>query len=272
MSANSDQTKESDDNQAMEMTSEDSYQSESEADSDSESTPLQSLWNSLRASMSTSMFERTETKLFLPRDTFEQILSRTEGGLSGRRKLILEVMGIESSRPSEDDRALADYILDSARKVFLVAVDIELEQLHAAMKLFKISQYKDEDLPVEEYSRTRLKVALRQNHHPFQRMETVQRKLRGQDEEKNRRRIWSLPTIARFQDSQWIFLAPTMSTLDLNSNFDHRCPIPFITKDSRQSSGSYGIVYKYTIHHAHFKNTFHQVIQIMAHAGLGFAG
>jgi len=263
---------ESDNTHAIAMMSRDVSESASEDSSESEPDAFESLYERLQYSMSTSVFERTQGSRFLPRDAFEKVLSSTAAGPSDRRNFVLEVMGVELSRPSEDDRALADYILDSARKVFLVAVDIELEQLHAAMKLFKISQYKDEDLPVEEYSRTRLKVALRQNHHPFQRMETVQRKLRGQDEEKNRRRIWSLPTIARFQDSQWIFLAPTMSTLDLNSNFDHRCPIPFITKDSRQSSGSYGIVYKYTIHHAHFKNTFHQVIQIMAHAGLGFAG
>jgi len=261
MSANSDQTKESDDNQAMEMTSEDSYQSESEADSDSESTPLQSLWNSLRASMSTSMFERTETKLFLPRDTFEQILSRTEGGLSGRRKLILEVMGIESSRPSEDDRALAEYILDSAQKVFLIAVYIQLEQLHAAMKLFKVSQYKDEKLPVEE--RTARELDDTPRRHEFERMENRQRDRRRKDRKKNPKRIWDIHTISKFQDNQWTFLIPIISAHDQNCNFDSRCPIPFTTKNAQQRSGAHGIVYKYTIHPAHYKNSLHQVIHVI---------
>ena len=259
MSANSDQANESDDNHAMEMTSEDSSQSDSEA----ECTPLGSLWKSLRTSMSTSKFERTETKMFLPRDTFENILSGTAGGLSGRRKLVLEVMGIESSRTSEHDRALADYILQSAQKVFLIAVYIRLEQLHAAMELFKVSQFKDEHLPVEECTAQELEDSPKCHH--FGQIESHQRSYRKKVGKRKMQRIWDMETISKFQDSQWIFLTPTISAHDQNCNFDNRCPIPFITKNTQQSSGAHGIVHKYTIHPAHFENSLRQVTHLIVH-------
>jgi len=96
-------------------------------------------------------------------------------------------------------------------------------------------------------------------------MEKSQRSCRRRDGRKRPTRIWDVHTISKFQDNQWIFLAPTISTLDLNHNFDHRYPIPFIAKDSKLSSGAYGVVYKYTIHPAHFKDSFHRVTHVMTY-------
>ena len=257
----------SDDTYAMGMTSKDVLESESDASSESEPDPHESLWKNLHSSMCTSVFERTERKEFLPQDAFEKIFKGNVAGPTCRRNLVLEVMGIDSSRPNEDDRALADYILDSAQKVFLIAVYIRLEQIHAAMELFKVSQYEDIDLPVKDYSgRPRQDLS---RCHPFEQMETVQRKLRRKDGVKNRMRIWNIHTIIRFQDSQWIFLTPIISARDQQRNLDDRCPIPFTTKNTQQSRGAHGIVDKYTIHPAHFKNSLHQVIHVTVHDSLG---
>ncbi|KAI4622282.1 hypothetical protein J4E83_005024 [Alternaria metachromatica] len=196
------------------------------------------------------MFERTEGKKFIPRSTFDEILARTASTQRDRRNFVLRVMGRELNRPSEEDIALADYILGSAQKVFLIAVYIQLDQLHAAMNLFKDARFTDERLPIKEWKGDKLKCELKS--HPFVLME------KEKDKSKSTKRIWRVHSISLFQDDQWIFLTPTISAHDQNRSFDNRCPIPFTTKNTQQRSGAHGIVYKYTIHPAHYKNSLHQ--------------
>jgi hypothetical protein len=71
--------------------------------------------------------------------------------------------------------------------------------------------------------------------------------------------------ISEFQTSQWRFLAPKISTNVQNRYFDNGCPIPFVAKSTKQCSGAHGIVNKYTIHHAHFENSFRPVISPLCH-------
>ncbi|KAI4710301.1 hypothetical protein J4E89_004754 [Alternaria sp. Ai002NY15] len=223
--------------------------------SDADSNPIASLWEKLRVSMQESMFERTERKKFIPRSTFDEIFPGTASTRRDRRNFVLQVMGIEPSRLSEEHIALADYILDSAQKVFLIAVYIRLDRLHTAMELFKDDKFTDERLPVDEWKGDKLKCA--RKSHPFVVMEDKRR-----DRKKSPKRIWDVHYISLFQDDQWLFLSPTISVHEQNCNFDNRRPIPFIEKDTHLSSGAHGVVYKYAIHHAHFKNSLDQVMGI----------
>ena len=200
------------------------------------------LYDAVNVSMIVSKFEKTDTKPFLPQDAFERIWSTIAGDEKSRCDNILKLMDIQLNGSNEDDRELANYILKSAKKIFLVAIWMGVDQLRAAMKLFQIFQFEDENLPIKEWTGTKFKLA--PGDHQFVRMEES----RGN----NRKRIWNLRTITDFQVGQWIFLAPTISTSDQNRSFGNGYPIPFITRDEKRSSGAHGIVYKYGIHPAHF--------------------
>ncbi|KAI4613988.1 hypothetical protein J4E80_006677 [Alternaria sp. BMP 0032] len=163
--------------------------------SDTDSNPAASLWDKLFVATQESMFERTEGKKFIPRSTFDEILTRTASTQRDRRNFVLRVMGRELSRPSEEDIALADYILGSAQKVFLIAVYIRLDRLHAAMNLFKDARFTDERLPIDEWKGDKLKCELKS--HPFVLMEE-----KGKDKTKITKRIWRVHSISLFQDDQ----------------------------------------------------------------------
>jgi len=223
--------------------------------------PVKSLWEKMSASMVSSVFERTETKTFLPQDDIEEMILYNTRDPASRYNHVLQLMGIQPCNASENDRELADYILNYAQKIFLIAIWTDLEQLQTAMELFKHAHFKDEDLPLEEWSEQEFETVL--YHHKFVRMEETRRRHPGH--------IWNARSIRDFQSSQWVFLAPNISTDVQTCNFDKACPIPFIAKGTEQHSGAHAVVYKYTIHPAHFKDSLHQVTHFMAHNSLGTA-
>ena len=200
------------------------------------------LYDAMNVSMIFSKFEKTDDKTFLPQDAFERIWSTIAGDEKSRCDNILKLMNVRMNRSTEDDRELANYILRSAKKIFLVAIWMGVDQPHAAMKLFQKSQFEDRNLPIKEWKGTKIKLA--PGDHEFVRMEES----RGIDQ----KRIWNLRAITDFQVGQWKFLAPTISTSDQNRSFGNGYPIPFISKGGNRSGGAHGIVYKYTIHPAHF--------------------
>jgi hypothetical protein len=117
------------------------------------------------------------------------------------------------------------------------------------MVLFKEHNFTDSCLPLEEWSKERLKKNT--GSHPFVLME--------RDQAAKTKRIWSVYSIDRFCKAQWEFQAPIISTAKKNHNFDQRI-IPFVAKSTTPSSGAHGIVYRYTIHSAHFEDPLHPVI------------
>jgi len=221
--------------------------------SDADSDPAGSLRDKLFVALQKSKFEKTDGRKFIPRSTFDEIFTGTGSTQRDRRNLVLRVMGRELSRPNEEDIELADYILGSAQKVFLIAVYIRLDRLHAAMRLFKDDKFTDERLPIDEWEGNKLECEL--ESHPFVRMEE-----KGKHKSKSTKRIWRIQSISLFQDDQLLFLSPTISVHEQNCKFDNRRPIPFIDKDTHFSSGAHGVVRKYAIHHAHFRNSLNQVI------------
>jgi hypothetical protein len=200
--------------------------------------------------MTKSKFEKTPTS-FLPRDQFNRILSdlptnRTDG--NDEAHTVLQLMHIEPEKASKDDRALADYVLKSAMKVFLIVILIKFDHLHAAMTLFKNKNKGDSDLPFDVWDRDKLRSNIR--NHPFVLMETGEE---SEGERTRKRTIWKLNSIHDFHNAQWGFLAPVISTAKWNCNFGLRT-MPFTEKGATPSSGAHGIVRSYTVHPAHFED------------------
>jgi len=243
-----------------------------------ESSPVDTLWEHIRSSMRESKFERTETKQFVPQDTFERMFLDTARSRSDKRIFLLYSMDLQSTNPSAEELALVDYILEKAQKAFLIAVWSRLNPLHAAMKLFKDHGFEDGQLPVENFEISQLNCE--QLTHQFIRWENfrLQPKRDGKKklaqkwnigsgweyirsgwrgyEKKKLAQIWNIHSVHTFYNNQWAFLAPEISTDDQNRSFEDRCvdshcPIPFIARGEDRRGGAHGIVFEYTIHPAH---------------------
>jgi hypothetical protein len=242
-------------NQEMECEQKYSKRDESGESSSSESSSqdelLAELEDKLHVKLKKSEFEKTPMD-FLPRDVFQQILpslSSNRNNEDGSADHVLALILQSPNQATEDDRALANYIMKSAKTMFLIAIYIKLSPLHAAMALFRNNCYDDSKLPIEEWPKDQLTT------HP---LVVLEEKSNSKPKTK-RRRIWSASSIDSFQKSQWIFLAPIISTETRNSNFGLR-PMPFVARSTTPSSGAHGVVTKYTVHSAHFKDLQRPVI------------
>jgi serine/threonine protein kinase len=217
--------------------SDDTSSSGSEYDEDN-------LRDQLLASMQLSRFERTPN-YYLPNDQFEGIF-QIQSTMEGVRNLTLfEPMGVDAAAPTDDDLSLANHILENCRKLYLIAIFIELEPvpLRTIMAIFRQEGFADHHLPIDVWPMDKLKDDIRK--HPFVCME--------KQHLARKPRIWNFRRIERFQSDQWRFLAPTISTTKPIHDFG-QLTIPFVEKHAIAGSGTYGIVYKYEIHHAHFED------------------
>jgi hypothetical protein len=230
------------------------------SESDSDSDFSEKLGTELTTSMVESHFEKTPTNFF-PKQTFETLLTdlaTKKNYKHGAEDIVLELLGKEPENHDEDDKALARYVLDGAKTLFLITFWIKREfpkseQFHAAMASFRKHKFDDSKLPLEEWSGAQLKTDL--DIHPFVRMEGHGKKKNG--------RIWTVSSIHRFQQDQWRFLAATISTAHTNHNFGQRT-IPFISKHTKPGNGgAHGIVYRYEIHPAHFEDPHFPVMYIV---------
>jgi hypothetical protein len=208
---------------------------------------LKKLTEELACAMEDSCFEKTPTE-FLPQSEINKILPCQSTDGSGRHRsidYILRIMCILPEEASEEEIALARYILESARITFLIAVHLplQLEQLRAAMSIFKEEGFTDDCLPIEDWPRDRLKSG--SDNHRFVRME---RKQNMQEMD-----IWSVWSIGEFQTKQKKFLAPIVSTAVPQSDFAHGT-LPFIRKAEsvNRNGGAHGVVNGYQIHPAHY--------------------
>jgi serine/threonine protein kinase len=215
----------------------------SSSDSDDEEDNLR---DQLLASMELSHFEKTPHE-FLPRDKFDEIFFTQSKCEEGQNLAIFEPMGVDSGSPTDDDRSMANYVLEHCRTLYLITVFIELkpEPLRTLMSIFRRNGFTDENLPIDMWPMDRLKAGTKQHPlHPFVEMEQ-------RHDPAHTRRIWNLMSIEKFQREQWKFLVPTISTAETFHDF-RRYTIPFVAKHNVISKGGSGIVHKYEIHHAHF--------------------
>lgn len=233
----------------------------SPADSDSEGPELlaQLRDDLCLKHMVKSKFDKTPIS-FLPRNILKTILSELPQSRKGTRdevRTILQILNVDPVHVSRDDRALADYILNSAKTLFLLLIHIEFKQLHTAMTLFKHNNIDDSYLPCEVWDEENLRLNIEK--HPFRLMEKS--KLTKPQSRRNMTKTnwtWSAHAIHKFQDKQWQFLAPMISSAKETCNFT-RSPMPFIEKGDSLSGGARGVVSRYTVHPAHFEDDSRRV-------------
>ncbi|KAB5566321.1 hypothetical protein GE09DRAFT_1272843, partial [Coniochaeta sp. 2T2.1] len=140
---------------------------------------------------------------------------------------------------------LVDFVHDRGIKLFAIAVCelFEDEPLYTAMSLFQKFNFTDENLPIAPWkSRERHKLA------------------------SFKKKLWTNAKIQRFYRGQWNFLAPVfMAATETRSNYDFERShiLPFIEKYNEGfDRGSFGQVYRYTIHPNHLQDPEHPPVAV----------
>lgn len=213
--------------------------------------PLNALREKITMSLENSKFDKTLMRRFLPRDIFDALfkdLPIRGPGLESFTILQLLIWPHHHEGASKDDIKLAEYISNRAKTVFLVVICSGLEDRLGAMRLFHENEFDDECLPYEVWCNNQLRDEI--ETHEFVRWEGRKNK--------RSKRIWTCLFINRFQNEQWQFLAPIISTstVNRNCNFTQR-PLPFIEKGHTPrsgASGAHGVVSRYEVHPAHFED------------------
>ncbi|KAF2683626.1 hypothetical protein K458DRAFT_304318 [Lentithecium fluviatile CBS 122367] len=207
----------------------DGHKEDDEYHEDSEEFDNEDLSDSLRTEMVQSSFDRLQ---FLPRGALHRLVTRDS---------ILAAMGI--NQPNEQDENLTEYIVKNAKAAFAIAVYIRVSRLREALALFEKFGFSDANLPIERWSKDSINDKL--NPHPFVSMEGLS--------VKRNRRIWSWSRIYDFQEEQWKFLAPIISTAESFHDFDESI-MPFINKHFDSREGAFSVVSQYEIHPDHFED------------------
>lgn len=202
------------------------------SDSSSPSEDGEPLLDVLTGNTIKSAFEKTPHE-FIPHGTIDREVTRAS---------ILEAMDVDE--PSKEDEMLVTFILESAKKVFAIAVYIELKSLYKAISLFEKSGFVDTKLPIRANTNPYPKSA-KGPQHPFAAME--------EPVKRDKDRIWTSGKLKMFQEYQWRFLAPVFSITESNHDLGENI-VPFISKQLSFGEGSFGVVSKYEIHKDHIQD------------------
>ena len=166
---------------------------------------------------------------FLPQGQLDRLVTRQS---------ILEAMKIEEDEVEEEDEILVAFVLQEAKKLFAILVTTRHSRLQEAMLLFQKHDFNDFKLPVEEWKGQMFSDA----QHPFFKMQGVRKK---------KDMVWDRSLIYDFQDKQWEFLAPIISTEETNHCYGNNVIMPFVAQIASFAEGSFGVVSKYEIHEDH---------------------
>jgi serine/threonine protein kinase len=207
-----------------------------------ESLPLM-----LLSSMQMSRFTETQ-KQYLPQDAFEKVFYTVSKRNEDVDLTVFVPMGINAATLTEAELSLAYHIVDHCQKLYLIAVSMGLgrENIRTLMTIFRARNFTDEDIPIAPWTLERLKTDTKL--HPLVVMETLEGNRTSYNQP-----IWNVLSLYNFQNEQWKFLAPIISTGKDLHDFG-LCTIPFVDRYDVISKGGKGIVYRYEIHHAHLED------------------
>jgi hypothetical protein len=167
---------------------------------------------------------------FLPRGQLDRLVTR---------KSVLEAMDVEEGEVEEEDETLVAFVLQRAKKLFAILVTIRHTRLQDAISLFEKHNFDDSKLPIQVWTAA----MFLDSQHPFFEMQGVAKKKRD--------RVWDKSFIYDFQDKQWEFLAPLISTEEMNNCYGNNVIMPFVAQHASFAEGSFGVVSKYEIHEEH---------------------
>jgi hypothetical protein len=172
---------------------------------------------------------------FLPRGHLNDLV---------KRKLILEAMKIPEEEVEVEEQKVVTFILERAKKLFSILVTIRHSRLFDAISLFEEHDFDDSHLPIETWTGAKFAESQCSGiQHPFFKMQGVVKKQRDM--------IWDKSFIYDFQDKQWEFLVPDISTNETNNHHGSNVIMPFIFQHASLAEGSFGVVSKYEIHEDH---------------------
>jgi hypothetical protein len=186
---------------------------------------------------------------FLPRGQLDRLVTR---------KSILEAMTIEEEEVGEEDEILVDFVLQRAKQLFAILVTTRHKYLQDAISLFEKHDFDDSKLPIEAWTGEMFSNSQQSGtQHPFFKMQGVVKRKRDA--------IWDKSFIYDFQDKQWEFLAPIISTEEMNHCYGNNVIMPFIAQHASFAEGSFGVVSKYTIHEDHIviTDTSHHRVKLV---------
>jgi len=180
---------------------------------------------------STSEFDNTPRK-FMPNGDLDELITRAS---------VLDAMEIEESESDPQDEMLVEYVLHKAKKVFAIAVSIDLDQqeglLKNAMQKFRRYSIDDSKLPFKDT--------------PDSILATLEPGVR------HRSKIWRESRIHDFFNNQWRFLVPVFLAHPQTDIRNYSLPsstiFPVINKQEGPGEGAFGKVFKSEIHPKHIK-------------------
>lgn len=126
---------------------------------------------------------------------------------------------------------LVAFIMDSARLTFAITVssNVQGERLQILMESFRNSGFDDKQLPASEQAIDKL-------FHPAL---------------GNKLKPWINRTVREFGRKQWMFLAPIFPRQFKTLQLEPGHIFPFVTVGSDRREGTFGDVYRVTIHESH---------------------
>lgn len=205
------------------------------------------LWKKIESDIDDSMVESAFEKTpfhFLPEGELDKILKRfaeRREYRGERRQVISILLSLDHNSLTTEDQSLLNYILDDkypAIKLLFAVLYAKHDRPYEAMLLLMRKPFRDADLPIQ-WSNGKIKKELRD--HPFALLDG------GSDE------LWDRSAIKDFQEKQWFFKAPILTTdpAKMPEHFGQSI-LPFTERATRRSGGAFGVVYKYTIQPNHF--------------------
>ena len=164
---------------------------------------------------------------FLPQGQLNRLITRDS---------ILDAVEIEEDEVEEGDELLVKFVLQEAKKLFAILVTTRHPKLQEAISLFQKHNFDDTKLPIKFWTGQMFNDA----KHPFFEMQGARKK-----------KVWDKSLIYDFQEKQWEFLAPVLSTEETYHCYGNHVIMPFVAQIASFAEGSFGVVSKYEIHEDH---------------------
>lgn len=164
---------------------------------------------------------------FLPQGQLNRLITRDS---------ILDAVEIEEDEVEEGDELLVKFVLQEAKKLFAILVTTRHPKLQEAISLFQKHNFDDTKLPIKFWTGQMFNDA----QHPFFEMQGARKK-----------KVWDKSLIYDFQEKQWEFLAPVLSTEETYHCYGNHVIMPFVAQIASFAEGSFGVVSKYEIHEDH---------------------
>jgi len=164
------------------------------------------------------MFDNTP-RPFFPECRIAELITRD----SIVEELEYEDCDLENS----EDNSLIDFIVKYAKKVFAIAlmIDVSGANLRVAIKNFKAFNFQDESLPLSKDALPGL---------PF-----------------FSKKPWSRLRTHNFLQNQWIFLAPVFSKTKFKLDLEPEHILPFTWVSNEAKDGTFSQVFQVKIHESH---------------------